>query len=72
MDLRELAKPLSTPAVPANWKGHSWLEISQYDTYKKDENEEPGNYRFVGLASVLEKVMDQIILSAITWNVQDS
>lgn len=47
------------PAVPADQGGHSWLEISQCDTYKKGEK----NYRFVSPTSVLEKFMDQIIPS---------
>ncbi|KFV43909.1 hypothetical protein N341_01425, partial [Tyto alba] len=77
--LRELAevinKPLSiiyqqsclTREVPAVWRLENVTSI-----YKKGRNEDPGNYRPVSLTSVPGKVMEQIILSAIMWNVQDN
>ncbi|GAB0182055.1 hypothetical protein GRJ2_000670800 [Grus japonensis] len=40
--------------------------------YKKGQKENPGNYRPVSLTLVLGKVMEQIILSAITWHIQDN
>ncbi|KAK4828844.1 LOW QUALITY PROTEIN: hypothetical protein QYF61_000901 [Mycteria americana] len=76
--LRELAevltKPLSilcqhswlTGAVPVDWKLSNVMP-----TYKKGRKEDLGNYRPVSLTLVLGKVMEQIILSAITWHVQD-
>ncbi|KAJ7404468.1 RNA-directed DNA polymerase from mobile element jockey-like protein [Willisornis vidua] len=39
---------------------------------KKDWKKDSGNYRPVSVTSVLRKVMEQIILSAITWHVQDN
>ncbi|KAF1590602.1 UNVERIFIED_CONTAM: hypothetical protein FQV16_0005669, partial [Eudyptes robustus] len=75
--LRELAevltKPLSTlyqqswltGQVPVDWRLANVTPI-----YKKGRKEDPGNYRPVSLTSVPGKVMEQIILSAITWHVQ--
>ncbi|GAB0183681.1 mitochondrial enolase superfamily member 1 [Grus japonensis] len=74
--LRELAevltKPLSiisqqswlTREVPDDWK-----LVNVTSIYKKGQKEDPGNYRPVSLTLVLGKVMEQIILSAITWHV---
>ncbi|KAK4818083.1 hypothetical protein QYF61_005660 [Mycteria americana] len=74
--LKELAevltKPLSiiyqqswiTGEVPADWRLANVTPI-----FKKGRKEEPGNYRPVSLTSVLGKLMEQIILSAITRHV---
>ncbi|KAK4813574.1 hypothetical protein QYF61_011803 [Mycteria americana] len=77
--LKELAdvltKPLSiiyqqswlTGEVPADWRLANVMPI-----YKKGRKEDPGNYRAVSLTSVPGKLMEQIILSAITWHVEDN
>ncbi|GAB0176867.1 mitochondrial enolase superfamily member 1 [Grus japonensis] len=77
--LRELAEVLIRPLsmvyqqswlngeVPVDWRLANVTPV-----YKKGGNEDPGNYRPVSLTSVLGKVMEQIILSAITWHVQDN
>ncbi|KFQ25918.1 hypothetical protein N332_01010, partial [Mesitornis unicolor] len=70
-----LAKPLSiiyqqswlTGEVPADWRLANMMPI-----YKKGWKEDPGNYRPVSLTSVPGKVMEQIILSAITRHMQDN
>ncbi|KFV51198.1 hypothetical protein N341_09721, partial [Tyto alba] len=76
--LRELAKMLTktlsviyqqswiTREVPVVWRLANVTSI-----YKKGWKQDPGNYRLVSLTSVLGKVMEQIILSAITWHVQN-
>lgn len=58
--LHHLTAILTNPGHP------SWLEISKCD--KKAGKGDPGNYRPVSLSSVPEKVMEQIILSSITWH----
>ncbi|KFQ22853.1 hypothetical protein N332_12329, partial [Mesitornis unicolor] len=77
--LRELAevltKPLSiiyqqswlTGEVPVDWRLANVMPI-----YKKGQKEDPGNCRPVSLTSVPGKVMEQNILSAITWHTQDN
>ncbi|GAB0190170.1 mitochondrial enolase superfamily member 1 [Grus japonensis] len=68
-----LTKPLSiiyqqswlTREVPIDWTLANVMFI-----YKKGQKEDPGNYRLVSLTSVPRKVMEQIILSAITQHVQ--
>ncbi|KFW85788.1 RNA-directed DNA polymerase from mobile element jockey, partial [Manacus vitellinus] len=70
----ELAKPLSiiyhqswpTGEVPDDWKLANVTPI-----HKKDQKEDLGNYRPVSLTLVPRKVMEQIILSVITWHLQD-
>ncbi|KAK4815290.1 hypothetical protein QYF61_026195 [Mycteria americana] len=53
-----------TGEVPADWRLANVTPI-----FKKGWKEDPGNYRSVSLTSVLGKLMEQIILSAITWHV---
>ncbi|PKU43222.1 hypothetical protein llap_6460 [Limosa lapponica baueri] len=40
--------------------------------YKKVQKGDPGNYRPASLTSMMGKVMEQIIFSAITWHIRDS
>ncbi|KAK4810588.1 hypothetical protein QYF61_007325 [Mycteria americana] len=77
--LKELAevltKPLSiiyqqswlTGEVSADWRLANVTPI-----FKKGQKEDPGNYRPVSLTSVLGKLMEQIILSAITRHVENN
>ncbi|PKU28055.1 rna-directed dna polymerase from mobile element jockey-like [Limosa lapponica baueri] len=77
--LRELAEVLTEPLsiiyqqswqtgeVPVDWRLANVTPI-----HKKGRKEDPGNYRPVSLTSVPGKVMEQIILSAITRHVQDN
>jgi len=70
-----LAKPLSiicqqswlTGEVPDDWKLANVKPI-----YKQDQKEYPGSYRPVSLTMVPGKVMEQLILSTITWHTQDN
>uniref|UniRef100_A0A493U138 Reverse transcriptase domain-containing protein n=1 Tax=Anas platyrhynchos platyrhynchos TaxID=8840 RepID=A0A493U138_ANAPP len=75
--LRELAEELAKPLtviyqqswlsreVPVDW----WL-ANVTPIYKKGWRVDPGNYRPVSLTSVPGKLMEQIILSVITWHLQ--
>ncbi|GAB0181464.1 mitochondrial enolase superfamily member 1 [Grus japonensis] len=70
-----LTKPLSiiyqqcwlTGEVPVDWRLADVMPM-----HKKGWEEGAGNYRPVSLTSVLGKVMDRIILSAIPWHIQDN
>ncbi|KFO88729.1 hypothetical protein N320_11987, partial [Buceros rhinoceros silvestris] len=67
-----LTKPLSiiyqqswlTREVPEDWRLANVTPI-----YKKGQKKDLGNSRPVSLISVLGKVMEQIVLSAITWHI---
>ncbi|PKU34200.1 hypothetical protein llap_15501 [Limosa lapponica baueri] len=71
----ELTKPLSiiyqqsrsTGEVPDDWR-----VANVTPTYKKGRKEDPGNYRPVSLTSVPGKIMERIILSELSQQVQDS
>ncbi|KAM9591097.1 uncharacterized protein ACIBXB_006040 [Morphnus guianensis] len=70
-----LAKPLSiiyqqswsTGEVPEDWRLANVTPI-----YKKGRREDPGNYRLVSLISIPGNIMEQFILSVLTWHVQDN
>ncbi|KFO70702.1 hypothetical protein N303_03709, partial [Cuculus canorus] len=70
-----LSKPLSvifqrswlTGEVPLDWRLADVVPI-----YKKGCREDAGNYRPVSLTSVLGKVMEQVILSAIMKHMQEN
>ncbi|KFV59493.1 hypothetical protein N341_04886, partial [Tyto alba] len=49
-----------------------WRLANVTPIYKKSQKEDLGNYRPVNLMLVLGEVMEQIILSAITWHMQDN
>ncbi|KAK4827718.1 LOW QUALITY PROTEIN: hypothetical protein QYF61_021018 [Mycteria americana] len=49
-----------------------WRLANLTPIYKKGRKEDPGNYRPVSLASVPGKLMEHIILSAITRHVEDN
>lgn len=53
--------------------GHlRWLKVSQCDVHPQKGQEDPDHYRPVSLTLVPGKVIEQIILSAITQHLQDS
>ncbi|KAK4820612.1 LOW QUALITY PROTEIN: hypothetical protein QYF61_001918 [Mycteria americana] len=56
-----------TGEVPADWRLANVTPI-----FKKGQKEDPGNYRPVSLTLVPGKLMEQIILSAITRHVEDN
>ncbi|KAK4810025.1 LOW QUALITY PROTEIN: hypothetical protein QYF61_005088 [Mycteria americana] len=77
--LKELADVLTKPLsiiyqqswligdVPVDWR-----LVNVTPIYKKGRKEDPGNYRPVSLTSVPGKLMEQIILSAITRHVENN
>ena len=77
--LKELADALTTPPsiiyqqswltgeVPVDWRLANVTPI-----YKQGRKEDPGNYRPLSPTSVLGKLMEQIILSAITRHGEDN
>ncbi|GAB0207310.1 mitochondrial enolase superfamily member 1 [Grus japonensis] len=77
--LRELAEVLTKPLAfiyQQSWLTREvsvdWRLANVMPIHKKGRKEDPGNNRPVSLTSVLGKIMEQIILSAITWHIQDN
>ncbi|KAK4831199.1 hypothetical protein QYF61_016036 [Mycteria americana] len=70
--LKELAEVLTKPLSITYQQ--SWLtgEANVTPIFKKGRKEDPGNYRPVSLTLVPGKLMEQIILSAITWHVENN
>ncbi|KFQ05584.1 hypothetical protein N329_06359, partial [Haliaeetus albicilla] len=70
-----LAEPLSiiyqqswsTGEVPDDWRLANVTPI-----YKKGQRDDLGNDRPVSLTSVPGKIMEQFILSVLTWHMQDN
>ncbi|KAK4820802.1 hypothetical protein QYF61_006927 [Mycteria americana] len=58
---------LQTSALSTDWRLANVTPI-----YKKGRKEDPGNYRPVSLTSVPGKLMEQIILSAVTRHVENN
>ncbi|PKU41865.1 rna-directed dna polymerase from mobile element hypothetical protein [Limosa lapponica baueri] len=68
--LRTVAKTVGVVVWPQTaTKNHA---ANMMPFYKKGQNEDPGNYRPASLTSVLGNNMEEIILSAITWPIQDN
>jgi len=63
------ANPPSGAVVPS---AMCHLTANVTPTYKKGQKEDLGSCRLVGLTSVPGKILEQIILSAITQDVQDN
>ena len=57
-------QPWLTREAPVDWRLANVTPV-----YRK---EDPGNYRTASLTLVLGKVTEQIILSTITWHIQDN
>ncbi|PKU44208.1 rna-directed dna polymerase from mobile element jockey-like [Limosa lapponica baueri] len=77
--LRELVKVLTKPLYiiyQQSWLtgevAVDWKLTNVMSTHKKGQKEDPRNCRPVSLTLVLRKVMEEIILSAFTWPVQDN
>ncbi|KAK4823892.1 hypothetical protein QYF61_007957 [Mycteria americana] len=68
--LKELAEVLTKPFSIIYQQ--SWLTGEVPVDWRTAKKEDPGNYRPVSLTSVPGKLMEQIILSAITWHVENN
>ena len=73
--MQVLTKPLSIIYQQSSLTGEVpvyWSLANVAPTYKKGRKEDLGNYRPVSLTTVPGKVMEQVILSAITQHIQDN
>ncbi|KAK4829490.1 hypothetical protein QYF61_004980 [Mycteria americana] len=62
----EMQQSWLTGEVPVDWR-----LVNVTPIYKKGQKEDPGSYRPVSLTSIPGKLMEQIILSAITRHIED-
>ncbi|KFZ59191.1 RNA-directed DNA polymerase from mobile element jockey, partial [Antrostomus carolinensis] len=60
------AKSWETGEVPEDWRKANVTPI-----FKKGKKEDPGNYRPVSLTSIPGKLMEQLILGAISRHIKD-
>ncbi|KFV66168.1 RNA-directed DNA polymerase from mobile element jockey, partial [Dryobates pubescens] len=73
--LRELADELAKLIFQQSWLSgevpDDWKLANVMPIHKKGQKDDPGNYRPVSLTTVPEKILEQVILSAITRHLQD-
>ncbi|KFV75864.1 RNA-directed DNA polymerase from mobile element jockey, partial [Struthio camelus australis] len=76
--LRELADVIARPLsiiLERSWQSgevpEAWKKANVTPVFQKDKEEEPGNSRPVSLTSIPGKMMEQLMLDAISTHVQD-